>query len=293
MVSILNMSSRQQIFRHAELDRLYLSNRDFAMWAAGYLAVNCTIMAIWQARDPLQWIRTLEETTDVFGRSGSFYSCQTADDGSLPYAITLIAFHAFMLLLANSWSCKTREMQTEYNESRYIGYTLVSELEAIVVGSPFVILLDSIPPARFFVQIGLVFLTSSVMLCLIFLPKMRALRRLKIQEREERRQSLFSLYQERVQNVEFESNSGHDSNPEDIASNASITGEVNTEGVVALDRRTDSATEKNEATSGEEVNSDPLSRQESGLRVTHHPKVRPFDSQVVPSAALDFLTFSA
>lgn len=121
-----------QIFRCEDLDRLLLRKRDFAIWGCGFVAVNSIVMVLWTILTPWQWTLTLEESTDLFGRSSSYYTCKSADGGHV-YAILVVVFHASVLILGNWWSYRARELQTEYSESQYIGYALISELETIVL----------------------------------------------------------------------------------------------------------------------------------------------------------------
>ena len=233
-------------------------------------------MILWTTLSPWQWALKAEESTDVFGRSSSFYTCQSADDGQA-YAIVVIVFHATALLVANWWSYRARELETEYSESQYIGYALISELETIVLGTPFVVLLDSNPVARFFVQVGLVFLTSFVPLSLIFIPKMRSLGQLRARENPSQRRGLFSLYQARKRGEEFDPSSVEDgfrddgppdrdtSSGDDDQKPEAIEDEAKIEAV---------PTDAEQKESHNEEENDEAAMSGPGLRVSHHPKVR-------------------
>lgn len=157
-------------------DRVFISHRDFALWALGFVGFIVLFMILFTLLTPWRWIETFNSSTDIFGRSSSFYSCRS-EDGTSPYSIVIVVAQALMVLLGCLWCYQTRELETEYHETQYISYALILLMETVLIGLPLFSLLESTRLTSFSFGVGSVFLICSVLLSLIFLPKMMALRR--------------------------------------------------------------------------------------------------------------------
>ena len=165
------MSPLLQILVDPEMDRVMLTKRDFVVWCSGFVVFNALFLTLWTVISPWQWLVSESESTDLFGRTDSFYSCRTHNEKVSPYAAVIVIFHISVLVLACWWSYKTNEVTTEYSETKYIGYTLILLLESVVIVAPLTILLDSSRASRFILMSGSVLLISTVLLGLIFVPK--------------------------------------------------------------------------------------------------------------------------
>jgi hypothetical protein len=82
-----------------------------------------------------------------------------------------MVFNLGLLVLANWWAYKARNVETEYHESTYIAISMASVLQAWCMGIPILIMVWDNPQGRFFVATGIVFVTSLAVLGLIFIPK--------------------------------------------------------------------------------------------------------------------------
>jgi gamma-aminobutyric acid type B receptor len=76
------------------------------------------------------------------------------------------------LLLANVEAYRARNISDEFSESKYIGFAMVSMLQALLLGLPLAVLVTNNPEARLFTYSGIIFLISMSLLLLIFVPKM-------------------------------------------------------------------------------------------------------------------------
>ena len=163
-----------QAFFHPDLERVILSRKDFAVWTTFFVAFNVVFLTLWTLLDPWQWLLTIDDSRDRFGRSGSYYICRNEADDVSPYAVIIICFHSYVLLQACWWSFRTSELETEYKETEYIGYTLILLLETVAIGATLVTLLDSTQASRFFLMSGSVFLICMVLLGVLIAPKIIA-----------------------------------------------------------------------------------------------------------------------
>lgn len=98
-------------------------------------SLNFVVLLTWTLVSPLEWTRTFLRSTDIFDRYVSSYGSCTSDD-ALAFSIVMIVLNVGLLLLANWWAYLTRNIETEYRESRYIGISMASVLQAWCMGIP-------------------------------------------------------------------------------------------------------------------------------------------------------------
>lgn len=135
-----------------------------------FFSLNFVVLLAWTLVTPLKWTRTPLETTDVFDRAITLYgSCSNED--ALPFYIVIVVLNVGFLTLANWWAFKSRNIETEYRESRYIAISMASVLQAWCMGVPILIVVQEYPIAKFFVEAVIVFVTALVVLLLVYVPK--------------------------------------------------------------------------------------------------------------------------
>lgn len=82
-----------------------------------------------------------------------------------------------MLCIASWQAWQSRDIESEFSESTYIGLAVFSTLQAFMTGIPLVTIVRKIPQAFYIVVTLLVFLLCLSILLLIFLPKVIMQRR--------------------------------------------------------------------------------------------------------------------
>jgi len=274
-----------------ELDFIHVTSFDIFGTLVSFLTLNTIVLVTWTAIDPSEWARTNKDTTDVFNRPVESYgSC--SDEGSLPYIIVLFVTNFFLLFIGNWWAYQCRNIETEYLESRYIRISLAAVLQAWCMGIPILIVVWDTPQAKFFVETGIIFVTSLAFLLLIFVPKVIA----SISDRKEaitakKRNAYYGVIEGRVKR---ENDYDYDDDDEDDQGDAGLS-----ESSVARDNRESTLKASQENTSAQskslERNSvlkrpqgkllrssfsrgkvDPdkvITKQASGLKILHNPKV--------------------
>lgn len=173
-----------------------MTGRDVFVMFLFLFTMNVSILLSWTIVAPLEWDRHVRSTTDTFGRPVESYGICTNED-ALPFVILLITANLLTLVTANFWSYKTRNIETEYHESRFIAIAMASVLQAWCMGIPILIMVWDNPQAKFFVCIGIVFVTCAALLGLIFVPKIVAVSQDRRLAAAEEKRAAFRKFAER------------------------------------------------------------------------------------------------
>jgi 7 transmembrane sweet-taste receptor of 3 GCPR len=139
--------------------------------------VNFVLLLLWNLIAPLEWIRVPKDATDNFDRPlESIASCAT-NGQSLTFAIVILVVNLSFLILGTFWAYKCRNIATEYNESIYVGLCIVALLQTWTIGLPILVVVRDNPSVSFYVQSGLIFVTSLMAIGFNFVPKAFAARK--------------------------------------------------------------------------------------------------------------------
>jgi hypothetical protein len=128
--------------------------------------LNVTFLLAWTLTDPLRWVRI---ETDEFN---SYGICKPQGRTWIIFLSLIIVVNSCALLLANVEAYRARSISDEFSESKYIGFAMVSMLQALLLGLPLAVLVTNNPAARLFTYSGIIVLISMSLLLLIFVPKM-------------------------------------------------------------------------------------------------------------------------
>jgi hypothetical protein len=226
LIALLRLTYILQAYLNPDLDFIHVTSFDlFGTFGILYL-VNFIILITWQFVSPLEWNRMYRDSTDIFNRPIESYGTCSSDD-SLIFVILILVFNILTLMVANWWAYQARNIETEYHESRYIGISMASVLQAWCMGIPILIVVWDNPQAKFFVQAGIIFVTALAVLLLIFVPKMIAIRTDRIQAAEEEKRKAYTTFTTRAKKKDFEAEvEAEDEDkpkPEDAYSNDSGT----------------------------------------------------------------------
>jgi 7 transmembrane sweet-taste receptor of 3 GCPR len=131
---------------------------------------NFLLLLTWSLVSPLEWTRVNRDQTDSFNRLVESYALCDSDE-SVGFVVFIIVLNVFFLARGSLWAYRTRNLATEYNESRYVGLVIAGVLQVWLMGLPVVLALGTLPFATFFVKSGIIILTSGIIVLLVFLPK--------------------------------------------------------------------------------------------------------------------------
>lgn len=137
--------------------------------AAALVGINVVLMAIWTAVAPFEYRRTpVNGSTDEFGRpTQSYGSCELPRDPDDPRKtwwvgimfVALIATVNFgKLSVAMFQVYKTRHIETEYSEAKFVGLSMVSIVQAWLIGIPLVLAARGSPTGLFIIVSALLFI---------------------------------------------------------------------------------------------------------------------------------------
>jgi 7 transmembrane sweet-taste receptor of 3 GCPR len=152
-----------------------VSSRTIFKAVLAQASANFILLLIWSLVAPLEWTRVVTDATDNFDRSIESYANCAASDQSLVFVVIILLSNIAFLLIGTFWAYKSRNIATEYNESRYIGISIVAVLQSWTIGLPILIVVRDNPSASFYVQSGLIFVTALAILSFTFVPKVIAL----------------------------------------------------------------------------------------------------------------------
>ena len=109
---------------------------------------------------------------DEFGQPlESFGHCEWVE--SMSFLIPLASLQLVVLFAAVFEAWKSRNLSTEFAESKNIFQALLATLVVVFIGVPVLVIANDDPDASAFVSSGIIFVASTSILCLIFVPKIK------------------------------------------------------------------------------------------------------------------------
>jgi hypothetical protein len=78
----------------------------------------------------------------------------------MPFVVCLIVINFSVICIANKQAYQARNIKTEFSESRYIGFIMLTMLQSWMVGLPILALIRDDPQAYFVVLTMIIFATS-------------------------------------------------------------------------------------------------------------------------------------
>ena len=134
-------------------------------------SANILILSIMTAMNPIGYgIHVVSR--DEFGQPLEWFGhCEWTE--SMGYLIPLASLQLVVLFAAVIEAWKSRNLSTEFAESKNIFQALIATLLAVFIGVPVLVIANDDPDASAFVSSGIIFVASTSILCLIFVPKIR------------------------------------------------------------------------------------------------------------------------
>jgi len=158
--------------RGINFSRIRMSEKDVLVPLFLVLAINISILTAWTVLNPLRYQRLDHAGTDGWNRPISSFGTCHSDESPLPFVIPLGLVNGLMLVFANWSAYRARKINVEFSESRYIAWAMASMLQAALSGIPLLFVVKESPQAFYLVLVFNIFIMSTVILLLIFVPKM-------------------------------------------------------------------------------------------------------------------------
>lgn len=148
-----------------------VSEKDVLIPFSILLCCNVAVLICWTVHDPLIYTREEYEGTDYWNRVLATYGFCRSTGSVIPYLAPLILLNLVVLGIACWQAFLTRDVMSEFSESKYIGFTLSSIFQTFLSGIPLVFVVRDIPEAFYLITVFMIFLLCMVVLAFIFLPK--------------------------------------------------------------------------------------------------------------------------
>lgn len=155
---------------HQNFQRQEVSSLDVLLPFVILMVCNMIVLLVWSLVDPLMYVRQDAAGTDAWNRVISTYGTCVANQ-PWPYMATLAVMNVSVLIMANYQAYRARGIESEFSESKYIGMTVASMLQATLIGAPILILVQELPQAWYLTLSFIIFIISMMVLLLIFVPK--------------------------------------------------------------------------------------------------------------------------
>lgn len=180
-----------KVFRKPDIHSVTGGPLDTFKTLAVLLVVNVAILLSWTLVAPLTWVRVEGDSKDAFERSTDSWATCSPESGTkaLPFVVTWIVFNLGSLIFAIVLAYRGRDVETDHHENRYIAISMASILQAWAMGIPIMIVVRDSPQARFFVELGIIFVTCSAILLLVYVPKILSVRTDRKKQMEEERRN--------------------------------------------------------------------------------------------------------
>ena len=151
--------------------RLQVRGKDVLAHFYLLLLANIAILLAWTLVDPLTYVRSSYEGTDGWGRTIETYGACKSQNATV-YLTLLGIVNVGGLMEANWYSYRTRNVQMEFAESKYIAIAMGSMLQAFLTGIPILIIVRELPKAFYLTLVFIIFITATAILLVIFIPKL-------------------------------------------------------------------------------------------------------------------------
>jgi gamma-aminobutyric acid type B receptor len=171
-----------KIFKGARsFERVTVKPRDVLIPFIVLMISSLTLLSVWTALDPLVYKRQpTGQDTDEWNRIVSTYgSCISVPRASSAAEVCgwLLFGMLFLALIATCVQAnQARSVSSDYSESTYIGFAVVLILQLHILAAPIIAFNYTSRIAVYYAEILVCFLTSSMVLLLIFVPKLLLLR---------------------------------------------------------------------------------------------------------------------
>mmetsp|Transcript_17644 Transcript_17644/g.43417 ORF Transcript_17644/g.43417 Transcript_17644/m.43417 type:complete len:1092 (+) Transcript_17644:281-3556(+) len=159
----------QRLFKATEMGRrVNVGVKNVLGPFAVMFVLNFTVLLTWTIVSPLKFQREYVE-----GEPWNSYGICQSDDKKFGTVMTGVVFavNAIPLFGASYMAYRVRDVSSEFSESKRVGLALFTWVQLLLVTGPMLALIaNDNPAARYFLEIGVIFLVCVSMLSLIFVP---------------------------------------------------------------------------------------------------------------------------
>lgn len=165
-----------KIFQNPQFRRITVTETDVLVPFAVLFTLNFALLLAWTLVDPFRYERVPVDGANPFNTYGA---CRFENDSTIGFAIGVLVVNFGAILLACIEAYRARRISDEFSESKWVGITIVSWLQVVVVGMPVMFLVKENPMATYMLETTMIFVVCMSLLLFIFVPKIIFHRRSK------------------------------------------------------------------------------------------------------------------
>ena len=120
-----------RIFERRQLTVVSIPDRQLFMVVAALLAVDCIVLALWQAQAPI--VAELVSGPVSSSNTGVQYMQCAIPSSSLPYLLVQCVFKGLLLLFGGLMAFSVRGVKGPYNESQVVSWSIYNVLLTVIV----------------------------------------------------------------------------------------------------------------------------------------------------------------
>jgi len=163
----------KKIFVNPQIGRGPVRIRQMLTYIFVFLAINLGVLAGLSQDSPLFYVVSIVSTNPYGIITESRGEC-TSSTGVWPWLGVLIGIHGGLLFYSNLVVYQLRTVPSEFNEGKYVGVSLVNNLQTSVLALMLLFLVSDTPMVAFLVKWFEAYWSATVTLLMMFIPKMAA-----------------------------------------------------------------------------------------------------------------------
>ena len=157
------------------MQRMKITAKQMYKIIIAFLVVDATILIAWQFIDPLVYVRTILSKGVDEGTGMVMIDTLGKCTSNSPWVFLgpIIAVHVCLMVITNVLLWRVRNMSDRYQEQKFVALASIYICELLLLGVPILVAVRDSAAAQYIVKAGVIFLTDTGVLSLIFVPKIR------------------------------------------------------------------------------------------------------------------------
>jgi len=163
----------KKIFLNPKIGQGPVKVQDMLLAVTLFLTLNLGVLMALQVDSPLYYRVNIVSETSWGYLTESRGGC-TADSGVWMWLAMLIGVHGSLLVYGNLLTYQLRNVPSEFNEGKYVGFSLANNLQTTILALMLLFLVSENPTVAFITKFFEVYWSATVTLLMMFVPKVIA-----------------------------------------------------------------------------------------------------------------------
>lgn len=159
----------------SQMNRVKVTAQEMYKIIIAFVILDAILLICWQAIDPLVYERTLlsKSVDDETGIVTIETVGQCSSNSLWKFLGPILGIHVFLMVITNVLLWNVRNMSDRYQEQKFVAMASLYICELLLLGVPILFSVQDSAAARYMVIAGVIFLTDTGVLSLIFIPKIK------------------------------------------------------------------------------------------------------------------------